>query len=141
MRNRDSSAEGRWSVSPHQKVLSKPTLAGPSTPGADIASGFTSHREQSPKAAVITFFLIKLTRALLATFWPSCYILATISSHCYKELRVAETKSCVQAHTASSAKKGASNWPLSLEKKRAGGGQALSPSTSLRHTKTHCLLP
>lgn len=41
-------------------------------PEADIASGFSSHREQSPKAAVITFFLIKLTRA------RSCYILAIL---------------------------------------------------------------
>lgn len=51
-------------MSPHQKVLSKPTLTGPSAAFCPHpTSGFTSHREQSPKASVITFFLIKLTCA------------------------------------------------------------------------------
>lgn len=66
-------------------------------------SGSTSHREQSPKAGVITFLLT----FLLHSGHPP--------THCYKEaLRFRETKSCAQAHTASSAKKGASNWLLGL---------------------------
>lgn len=57
-------------MSPHQSVLSKPGLAGPAGPpgrcGLSLptsTSGFTSHREQSPKADVIAFFLVTLTQA------------------------------------------------------------------------------
>lgn len=86
-------------MSPHQKVLSKPTLAGPSAPQGRRLLLPTSHswfyqpQRTKPKADVITFLLIKLTCR------HSCYILATLPHTVTKRrLRFRETM-CPGSHS------------------------------------------
>lgn len=83
-------------------------------------SGFTSHREQSPKADVTTVFLIQLTCA------HSCCTLATVPHTIPKRRlwhREPKPYACAQAPAASSDKKGPLNSPHGLRGRCRSGGQ------------------